>query len=123
VHGGISKELKEVQKRVWTTFPMYISMFSLLYFGQSKVESMALEEIKLVYIEFKKHDPQKVVGNHMALYNLKRYEHEDSHEDEIFRGARSYQEVLSQVQDLVPDRLVEFYNFQKHQRNGLPKVL
>jgi hypothetical protein len=53
-------------------------MFSLLYFGHSKVESMTLGEIKLVDIKFKKHDPQKIVGNHMASYNLKRYEHDDS---------------------------------------------
>jgi hypothetical protein len=30
---------------------------------------------------------------------------------------------LSQVQNLAPDKLVEFYNFQRHQINGLPKVL
>ena len=57
---------------------MQIGMFSLLDFDNSKVEATALEEIKLVNIKFKKHNPQKVVGNHMALYNLKRYEHEDS---------------------------------------------
>jgi hypothetical protein len=54
---------------------------------------------------------------------LKRYEHEESPQDEIFRGARSYQEVLSRVQTLAPDQLVEFYNFQRHRRNSLPKVL
>jgi hypothetical protein len=84
VLGGINKELKAVQKKVWPTFPLQIGMFSLLDFGHSKVEAAALEEIKLVNIEFKKHDPQKIVGNHMALYNLKRYEHEDSPQDDIF---------------------------------------
>jgi hypothetical protein len=98
-------------------------MFTLLDFGHSKVEAAALEDIKLVNIEFKKHDPQKIMGNHMALSNLKRYEHEDSPQDEIFRGARSYQEVLSRVQTLAPDKLAEFYNFQRHRRNSLPKVL
>jgi hypothetical protein len=87
------------------------------------VEVASLEEIKLVNIEFKKHDPQKVMGNHMASFNLKRYEHEESPHDEMFRGARSYQEVLSQVQALPPSEMVEFYNFQKHRRSGLPKVL
>jgi hypothetical protein len=53
-------------------------MFSLLDFDHSKVEVAALEDINLINIKFKKHDPQKIVGNHMALYNLKRYEHEDS---------------------------------------------
>jgi hypothetical protein len=97
VLGGINKELKAVQKKVWPSFPLQIGAFSLLDFGHSKVEVAALEEIKLVRIEFKKHDPQKVVGNHMANCNLKRYEHEDSPQDEIFRGVRSYPEVLSRV--------------------------
>jgi hypothetical protein len=95
VLSGISKELKALQKKVWPTFPLQIGMFTLIDFGHSKVEAAALEDIKLVNIEFKKHDPQKIVGNHMALSNLKRYEREDSPQDEIFRGARSYQEVLS----------------------------
>jgi hypothetical protein len=64
--GGISKEIKFMQKKVWTTFPSSIGSFSLLYFGHSKVEATTLEEIKLVNIEFKKHDPYSVVGNHMA---------------------------------------------------------
>jgi hypothetical protein len=98
-------------------------MFSLSHFGHSKVEPMTLKEIKLVYIEFKKHDSQKIMGNHMASCNLKIYEHEDSPHDDIFRGERSYREVLSQFQTLAPDQLVEFYNFQRHRRNGLPKVL
>jgi hypothetical protein len=53
-------------------------------FDHSKVEAAALEEIKLVSIEFKNHDPQKVVGNHMASCNLKRYEHKDYPQDKIF---------------------------------------
>jgi hypothetical protein len=87
------------------------------------VEVAALEEIKLVNIEFKKHDPQKVMGNHMASCNLKKYEHEESPQDEIFRGVRSYQEVLSRVRALLPDKMIDFYNFQKHQRSSLLKVL
>jgi hypothetical protein len=31
--------------------------------------------------------------------------------------------VLSRVQTLAPDKLAEFYNFQRHRRNSLPKVL
>jgi hypothetical protein len=89
-------------------------MFSLLDFGHSKVEAVALRDINLVNIEFKKHDPRKIVGKHMDLYNLKIYKHEDSPWDGIFRGERSYQEVLSRVQIMAPDKLVEFYNFQRH---------
>ena len=84
VLGEISKELKVVEKKVWLAFPIHIGMFSLFSFIHSKVEATALEEIKLVNIEFRKHDPQKTANNHMALYNLKRYEHEDSPQDEIF---------------------------------------
>jgi hypothetical protein len=78
-------------------FPLQVSMFSLLDFSHSKVEATTLKDIKLVNIEFKKHDPQKIVGNHLALYNLKKYEHEVSPQDEIFQGVRSYQEVLRRV--------------------------
>jgi hypothetical protein len=123
VLGGISKELKVVQKKVWPSFPLEIGTFFLLDFGHSKAEVTTLEEIKLVNIKFKKHDPQKVVGNHMANYNLKRYEHEDSPQDEIFRGARSYPKALSRVRALSPDKMIEFYDFQSHRRSSLPKVL
>jgi hypothetical protein len=109
-----------MQKKVWPSFPLQIGAFSLLDFGHSRVEAAALEEIKLVNIEFKKHDPQKVMGNHMASCNLKKYEHEESPQDEMFRGVRSYQEVLSRVRALPPGEMVEFYNFQKHRRSSLP---
>jgi hypothetical protein len=42
-------------------------MFFLLDFDHSNVEATTLEEIKLVNIEFKKNNPEKVIGNHMAL--------------------------------------------------------
>jgi hypothetical protein len=46
VLGGISKELKEVQKKAWPSFPLQIGTFSLLDFGHSKVEAMALDDPK-----------------------------------------------------------------------------
>jgi hypothetical protein len=79
--------------------------------------------MKLVDIEFKKHDPNKVVSNHMVSCGLKRYEHEDSPHDEIFRGVRSYSEVLSRIQALPPGDMVDFYKFQEHRRSCLPEVL
>ena len=72
-------------------------MFSLLDFGHSKVEAATLEDIKLVDIEFKRHDPQKIVETHLAQYNLKKYVHGISPQDEIFRGARSCEDVLNKV--------------------------
>ena len=57
VLGGIIKEIKVMQKKVWPYFPLSIGSFSLLDFGHSRVEAATLEEIKLVSIEFKKHDP------------------------------------------------------------------
>jgi hypothetical protein len=38
----------------------------------------------MVSLEFKKHDPQRVMGNYMAKCNLKKYEHEESPHDEMF---------------------------------------
>jgi hypothetical protein len=68
-------------------------MFSLLDFGHSKVEVVALEDVKLVDIEFKRHDPHRIVENHLALFKIKRYVHDNSLYDEIFRGVRYYKEV------------------------------
>jgi hypothetical protein len=75
VAGGITKELKAAQKKVWPNFPIQVGMFTLLDFGQSKVEDTTLEDVKLVDIEFKRHDPHKVVENHLAQYNMKIYIH------------------------------------------------
>ena len=53
-------------------------MFTLLDFGHSKVKVATLEDVKLVDIEFNKHDPHKIVKNHLAQFNMKRYMHENS---------------------------------------------
>jgi hypothetical protein len=84
VIGGISKELKGFSKKVWPPFPIHLNTYSLLDFGHAKAEAAALEDIKLVHIEFKKHDPHRVVSNHLASCGLKRFEHENSPHDDIF---------------------------------------
>jgi hypothetical protein len=123
VLGGISKELKGLSKKVWPPFPIHIGSYSLLDFGHAKAEATTLEEMKLVNIEFKKHDPNKVVSNHLANCGLKRYEHEDSPHDEIFRGARSYSEVLSRIQALPPGDMADFLKFKEHRKSCLPLIL
>jgi hypothetical protein len=77
----IRKELKGVSKKVWPPFPIHIGVYSLLDFVHAKAKAMNLEEMKPVDIEFKKHDPSKVVSNHLESCSLKRYEHEDSPHD------------------------------------------
>ena len=88
VSRGIAKVLKEAHKKVWLTFPIEVGMFTLLDFGHTKVEVAALEDVKLVDIEFKRQDPHKVVENHLAQYNMKRYIHKESPYDDIFRGGK-----------------------------------
>jgi hypothetical protein len=56
---------------VCPTFHLQVGMFSLLDFGHSKVEAATIEDIKLVDIGFPKHDPQNIMANHLALYNIK----------------------------------------------------
>jgi len=84
---------------------------------------VALEDIKLVHIDFKKHDPHKVMGNHMVSCGLKIYEHEHLPHDKIFQGVRSYVEVLSRIQTPSPEEMNVFFKFQEHQRSYLPPVL
>jgi len=91
--GRYQQGAKNNTKKGMSDFPIQNGMFTLLDFGHSKVEAAAREDIKLVDIEFKKHDPHKIVENHMDQFNMKRYMHENSLYDEIFRGVRSYEEV------------------------------
>jgi hypothetical protein len=87
------------------------------------VETVALEGVKLVDIEFKRHDPHKIVENHLDQFNMKIYVHENSLYEEILRGVRSYEEVHNIFQNLPPDQQVGFLSFQRHRGNSLPKVL
>jgi hypothetical protein len=123
VIGGVSKELKGYSKKVWPPFPIHLSSYSLLDFGHAKAEAETLEDLKLVHVEFKKHDPQRVVSNHLASCRLKRFEHENSPSDDIFRGARSYAEVLARIQALAPEERADVLKFQEHRRSCLPPVL
>jgi hypothetical protein len=84
VIGGVSKELKASSKKVWSFFPVRLNCYSLLDFGHAKAEAAALKDLNLVSIEYKKHDPQKIVRNHLANCGLKRFEHEFSPSDNIF---------------------------------------
>ena len=84
VIGGVSKELKGYSKKVWSSFPIRLNSYSLLDLGHAKAEAAALEDLNLVSIECKKHDPQKIVSNHLANCGLKRFEHENSPLDDIF---------------------------------------
>ena len=86
VIGGVSKELKGYSKKVWSSFPIRLNSYSLLDFGHAKAEAAALEDLNLVSIEYKKHDPQRVVSKHLAHCGLKRFEHEISPSDDIFEG-------------------------------------
>jgi hypothetical protein len=114
VIGGNNKEMKVAQKKVWPTFPLQIGTFSLLEFSHSKVDDVALEDIKLVDIEFKRHDSYKIVENHLAQYNMKRYIHECSPRDEMLRGVSSYEEVINKFQTLSLDQHANFLSFQRH---------
>ena len=59
----------------------------------------------------------------MAHCNMKAYEHEKSPCDDMFKGTRTYEEVLERVQALPSDLQANFQTFQKHRQSGLPKVL
>jgi hypothetical protein len=84
VIGGINKGLKGYSKKVWQPFPIHLNSYSFLDFRHAKAEAAALEDLKLVLIEFKKHDMQRVMSNHLASCGLKRFEHENSPSDDIF---------------------------------------
>ena len=92
-------------------------------FGHAKAEATTLEDLSLVSIEYKKHDPQRIVSTHLANCGLKKFEHECSPSDDIFRGARSYGEVLVRIRSLAPKDMASVLKFQEHRRRSLPAVL
>jgi hypothetical protein len=103
VKGGIGIELKAAQKKFWPIFPVYVGKFSLLNLDHSKVEAEALEEIKLVDIEHRKHDPYQLVNRYLMHCNLKAYEHETYVYDDIFKEVKTYEELLNRVQAMSPN--------------------
>jgi hypothetical protein len=121
--GGIGLELKALQKKAWPSFPVHIGKFTLSNLGHSKAEAESLEEVKLVNIEHRKHDPYQIISRHYIHCNLKAYEHEVSVYDDIFKDVKSYEEVQNRVQALPPDSQVGFASFQRHRRSCLPKIL
>jgi hypothetical protein len=123
VKGGIGIELKAAPKKSWPIFPVHIRKISLQNLGHSKVEAKALEEVKLVDIKHKKHDPYQLVDKHLMHCNMKAYEHEESVYDDIFKEVKTYEEVLNRVQALSPDLQTGFMSFQIHRRSCLPKFL
>jgi hypothetical protein len=121
--GGIGLELKALQKKAWPSFPVYVGKFTLSNLGHSKAEAESLEEVKLVNIEHRKHDPYQIISQHYIHCNLKAYEHEVSVYDDIFKDVKSYEEVQNRVQALSPDSQAGFTSFQRHRRSCLPKIL
>jgi hypothetical protein len=77
----------------------------------------------LVDLEHRKHDPYQLVGNHMAHCNMNAYEHEKSPCDDMFKGTRTYKDVLERVKILPSDLQANFHTFQKNRQSGMPKVL
>jgi hypothetical protein len=102
---------------------VHIGPYTLSGVIHAKIEAMALEDINLSCIELKRHDPLKILDQHCLLVGVKRYVHEESPHDNIFRRAMSYQEVLQRIQGLPKHALDGFLNFQKARRSFLPSIL
>jgi outer membrane biosynthesis protein TonB len=123
VIGGVSKELKASAKKVWSSFPIRLNSYSLLDFGHAKAEAAALEGLNLAYIEYKRHDPQRIVSTHLGNCGLKRFEHESSPSDDVFRGATSYSEVQFRIESLAAEDRDSVLKFQANRKRCLPVVL
>jgi hypothetical protein len=54
---------------------------------------------------------------------LKRFEHECSPSDDVFRGARSYSEVQFRIRSLAPEDRSSVLKFQGHRKRCIPVVL
>jgi hypothetical protein len=84
------------------------------------VEAKSLKEMKLVNIEYKRHDPYQLANKHLIHCNMKSYEHEESPWDDVFKGTKSYKEVLERVQTMLSDLQVNFRPFRSIDRVFFP---
>jgi hypothetical protein len=53
--------------KTFPRFPIKLGKFSLINFPQSKKETKALEEMKLVMEVFRRHDPKVIIRQHCKL--------------------------------------------------------
>ena len=60
---------------------------------------------------------------HLGNCGLKRFEHECSPSNDVFRGARSYSEVQFRIRALAPEDRTSVLRFQEHRKRCLPVVL
>lgn len=82
-------------KRMQSRFLIKVGHFSLINFPQSKKEVEAFEELKLLPVVFKRHDPNGIIKNHYTSIRLSmNYEHDPYLCDSLYQGALSYDEVL-----------------------------
>jgi len=102
---------------------MHIGPYTLFVVIHAKIDAMTLEDINLSYIEFKKHDPLNILEEHCLQISVKKYVHEESPYDNIFRRAKSYQEVLHRIQSLPKQTHDGFLNFLRARRTCLPPIL
>jgi hypothetical protein len=63
------------------------------------------------------------VSTHLGNCGLKRFEHECSPSDDVFRGARSYSKVQFQIRSLAPKDRASVLKFQEDRKRCLPIVL
>jgi hypothetical protein len=59
----------------------------------------------------------------MSHCNMKAYENEESPCDDLFKGTKTYEEVLQRVQALFSNLQIIFQTFQRNRWSGLPKLL
>jgi hypothetical protein len=59
----------------------------------------------------------------MAHCGMKAFELEESPRDDIFKGFKTYEEVLDRVHTLSSDLQTGLLTFQRHRRSSFPKVL
>jgi hypothetical protein len=64
-----------------------------------------------------------VVENHLSWFSMKKYFHEDSPFDDIFRGENLYDEAIYRFQNLPDKEISYFLNLQNHRRSYFLNIL
>lgn len=79
--------------------------------------------MNLSTIPLKLHDPHRVIEKVITNVGTKKYLHEDSMYDDIFKGASSYQEVSRRVKEKSPSYYSNFIVLRDNRGFSLPSSL
>jgi len=96
---GISKVLRESNKRVWLIFPIRLGIFSLANYCHVEKDILSIQALKFPTVPNRQFDPDSVVNNFTASQGIRPFVHEAEKFYDMFVQSSSYATVLRRMEE------------------------